>query len=232
MRKIKPGVERSGNTEIKRGKEWAAAIEIAATLFNWINNPCLKSREGSLGYMKSGPGTPDPGHWTHWHRKDKLLSLNNKQWKEFSAGKTPSRWADGHKCPKGNQVDSQWTYLLIFGFQKEQSKGNQSILVPKEKAGPARNPEGQEGWELGNSAKAQLRYPRQIRRKVTCRTEPMKGLYSFLRARGRINMLSGSSCENWQRLQGMKHKARWWSPESQSETVNHCASREAPSGII
>ena len=34
--------------EMKIEKEWAAVIEIAITLFNRINNPCLKSREGSL----------------------------------------------------------------------------------------------------------------------------------------------------------------------------------------
>ena len=70
------------HTEMKRGNKCTAVIEIATTLFNWINNPCLKSREeGSLECLRSDLGISDPEHWTHWHRKGKLKSLN-KQWKE------------------------------------------------------------------------------------------------------------------------------------------------------
>lgn len=44
---------------------------------------CLKSREEvSLECLRSGLGIPDPEHWTHWHRKRKLKSVNKKQWKE------------------------------------------------------------------------------------------------------------------------------------------------------
>ena len=73
MRKMEPEVEGSGNMcvvlvaqsclalcdptdciprgssiEMKIEEEWAAVIQIATTLFNRIDNPCLKSREGSL----------------------------------------------------------------------------------------------------------------------------------------------------------------------------------------
>ena len=39
----------------------------------------MKSREGSLRYVKSGQGMSDPGHLTQQHRKGKFQSLNNKQ---------------------------------------------------------------------------------------------------------------------------------------------------------
>ena len=63
--------------EIKWGKEWAAVTDIATALFNWINNLCLKRREGSLGYLKSGPEIPA----TKLTGPEKAnFTLNYKQW--------------------------------------------------------------------------------------------------------------------------------------------------------
>ena len=61
-REMEPGVEGSGNNFRKQEKEaTTAVIEIATTLFNWINNPCFKnSLVGNLGHLKSGLGMPDP----------------------------------------------------------------------------------------------------------------------------------------------------------------------------
>ena len=78
--------------EIKRGKEWATVTEIATTLFNWINNPCLKVAWGIWSQAWECQ-TQDTRLAGTEKANGKVLATSNK---EISAGKpkTPE-WAIG-----------------------------------------------------------------------------------------------------------------------------------------
>ena len=79
-----PGREGSGNTgkNQERGRIGSGHRNSNDGVQLSKSPLCLKSREeGSLECLRSDLGIPDPEHWTHWHRKGKMKSLN-KQWKE------------------------------------------------------------------------------------------------------------------------------------------------------
>lgn len=169
-------------------------------LFNRIKHPHLKSNEGSLGDSKSRPGMLRPGHQPYRHRKGNLPSLNKKQWKEISAGKpkTPEQ-AQSHKCAEGKQVDSQiWEVHLPADLQLPEGTGWGKSKCPS----PRKSSVSRKEWSKGAG---KLSFTSHVKSAVALHhPEPMKSLYSFLRARGTINTceLNGSSSENWPTVRG------------------------------
>ena len=109
--------------EMKIEEEWAAVIEIATTLFNRINNPCLKSREGSLDIwsqsrerqMHQFPHLKEWGLKAAWVGFLRTLSAPRlRQWKPKAITEQGKReWV------KGREREIPRAAIVREGFLKE-----------------------------------------------------------------------------------------------------------------
>ena len=155
-----------------------------------------KQRRRQPGVFEVRPGTPDPGHQTHWHRKGKLQSLNNKQWKKISTGKpTPSQMSR-RQSGRFPDVGSELTCSSSASRRNRAREIKASQCQRKQRVQQGIQETMKYGsWKTQQKLSSATHVTSDVKLR---RTEPMRGLCSFLPVWGIINTceLSGSSCEN------------------------------------
>lgn len=94
----------------------------------------MKSRAvGTLGYLKSGPRMTDARTLTGTEKAN-LKVLTTKLARNWRKQANNVKWPQGHKCPKGNQVDSQvWEVNLPANLPLPETtgQGKSKCLSPR-----------------------------------------------------------------------------------------------------
>ena len=157
--------------KIKRGEEWAAVIETATMVFNWVNHPCVWKAEKKVAWSVWGQT------WEYQTQNTGLIGTEKANWKvlisngkKISTGKSMLPKWTGYRYPECNQEDSQMQGVSLpahLYLSEGMEQGNSKCPSPRGNSVPAKNLGRDEVEELENSAKAKLCYPGQICPKIT-----------------------------------------------------------------